>query len=541
MVAQEFDYIVVGAGSAGCVVANRLSACGQFKVLLLEAGGNDSKPIIKIPVGFVQAMSVPSINWGYKTEHEPHMGKRKLDCPRGKVLGGSSSINGMIYVRGHRADFDQWADLGCENWTYDDVLPWFKKSELNLDLKDLSSTSHDFHSSEGELSVSKGNYSHPLTDLYIKAGIEAGVRENLDFNGAEQEGIGHGVFNISSRGVRASSAQAFLPATKKRDNFTLISSAHVMKIELTHGRATGVHYEVKGKSLVAKAAKEIVLCAGAIGSAQLLQCSGIGPAEVLKKAGVEIVHELSGVGENLQDHLTVEVVCEVKNIGTANDNIKPLTFAGQLLTYIFKRKGFLSMASAHALAFIKSTPDQARPDLQIHFAPAAGEKDKSGKIVPSKVAAITSTACNLLPTSRGSVHISSADSQIAPAIQFNYIATPEDKKRMIDGVRWQRNIYKQSTLKPYITIEQRPGVEVQTDEQILDYIRNEALSIYHPVGTCKMGTDAMSVVGPRLKVHGIKGLRVMDASVMPVIVAGNTNATTIMIAERGADWVLNDA
>ena len=541
MTEQTFDYIIVGAGSSGCVMANRLSACGKYKVALIEAGGKDSSPLIKLPVGFVSAMSLKSINWRFKTSNEQHMEQRQIDCPRGKVLGGSSSINGMIYIRGHQADFDHWSQLGCKDWAYEDVLPWFKNSEAYLDINTETNHDNPYHGSDGELSVSQASYHHPLTDLYIRAGMQAGLPKNDDFNGAQQAGIGLASVNITPRGIRASSAQAFLPATKSRKNFVLISHAHVLKIALENGRATGVHYKRKGKTIIAKAAKEVVLCAGAIGSPQLLQCSGIGESNILEKAGVQVIHELVGVGENLQDHLTIDVVSKVKNIGTSNDNLKPLNFIGQLFKYLIHRKGFLSMPSAHALAFIKNTPEQSRPDLQIHFAPAAGERNAAGQVMPSKIPAITSTCCNLQPSSRGSVHINTADSTQPPTILFNYLATQDDRNKMIAAVKWQRKILEQPALSTYIVEELRPGVHINSDEQILSHIRQRALSIYHPVGTCKMGIDAMSVVDPRLKVHGIEALRVVDASVMPTIVSGNTNAACIMIAEKGANYILEDA
>lgn len=535
MPAETFDFIIVGAGSAGCVMANRLSGCGRYRVLLLEAGGRDRHPMIHIPLGFTHAMSIPSINWGFQTQAEPGLDNRTLGCPRGRVLGGSSAINGMIYIRGQRQDFDQWQQQGCDGWSYADVLPWFRKSERRL------AGGNDYHGGGGELSVTSVRYQHPVTDLYVQAGVNAGLPANADFNGPDQEGIGTGEFNITERGTRASSAQAFLAPARKHPNLTVITNAQVQKIVVENGEARAIQYFCKGQQILADATHEIVLCAGAIGSPQLLQCSGIGPAAVLEKAGVRLEHHLPGVGENLQDHLTIDLVARVQNIGTANDNLKPMNFIRQLFEYGLRRQGFLAMASAHALVFLKSTAGEPRPDLQIHFAPAAGEKTAAGRVVPSKIPAITSTACNLRPESRGSVHITHADPSRPPAICFNYLATEADQQRMVSAVKWQRDIFQQEPLQSYLDQELIPGADIVSDADILDYVRRNAISIYHPVGTCKMGQQECAVVDSRLRVRGIRRLRVADASVMPTIVSGNTNATTIMIAERGADWILAQA
>ena len=532
---KSFDYIIAGAGSVGCVLANRLSASGKHSVLLLEAGGKDWHPLIHLPLGFVHAMALPAINWGYETLAEPQLQGRKIDCPRGRVLGGSSAINGMIYIRGQREDFNAWQAQGCEGWSYNDVLPWFKKSEKHI------AGANAYHGSEGEMSVSACNYQHDLTGLYIKSGIEAGIQTNTDFNGEQQQGIGYGEYTITENGKRASSAQAFLSSVKKRSNLTIITAAQVKKILLDDGIATGLIYHHKGKEKIVKADKEVVLSSGSIGSAQILQCSGIGDETVLKRAGVPVNHHLPGVGKNLQDHLTVDVVAAVKNTGTTNDDLKPLRFIRQLIRYMFTGQGFFSMAAAPALAFINSKNQASRADLQIHFAPAAGEKNAKGIIIPAKISAITSTACCLQPKSRGHVLITAADILTPPEIQFNYLDSPEDQQKMIAAVKWQRKIFQQSPLQDFIAKEVVPGKEIQGDSAILDYVRREAKSIYHPVGSCKMGTDSDAVVDSQLRVYGIQRLRVIDASIMPNIVSGNTNATTVMIAERGSDWILQTA
>ncbi|WP_079253581.1 GMC family oxidoreductase [Endozoicomonas arenosclerae] len=531
---QQFDFIVVGGGSAGCVLANRLSACGRFQVLLVEAGGKDSNPMIHLPLGFTQAMSIPSLNWGYSTEPEKELAQRRISWPRGKVLGGCSAINGMIYIRGQKEDFDLWNE-NCSGWSYDDVLPYFKLSERN------SQGSNAFHGADGELAVRDGSFHHPLTELYCQSARRAGLQENNDFNGEQQTGVGYAQFNIDEKGRRASCARSFLKPALSRKNLTVLTEVQVEQLELNGHEVEGIRCTRKGGSMIFSARREVILCAGAINSPQILQLSGIGPESVLAKAGVKTKLNLQGVGQNLQDHLTVDVVTEVDEIGTANDNLKPLNFIRELIRYATKRQGFLSMAAAHSLAFVKSTPDQVRPDLQIHFAPASGTTNEKGQVVPSKTPAITSTACQLRPESRGSVNIINPDPLSPPEIRANYLSTENDRRAMIEAVKWQRKIFAQQPVVGHITGESLPGKQVQTDDEILDYIRSHAISVYHPVGTCKMGADPEAVVCPKLKVHGIKKLRVADASVIPTQISGNTNAACVMIAERAAQWALQDA
>ncbi len=379
----SFDFIIVGGGTAGCVLANRLSASGEHRVLLLEAGGRDWNPLIHLPLGFTQAMSIPSLNWSYSTEPEPEMKGRRMSFPCGKVLGGGSAINGMIYIRGQREDFDAWAEAGHAGWSYEEVLPYFKRGEHQL------RGANAFHGDRGELSVTDGTYAHPLAESYCRAGMEAGLPRNDDFNGARQEGVGPAQFNIDPRGRRASSARAFLGPAKGRTNLTVLTHASVDRIDLEGGRASGLHYTIKGRAGYAAARREIVLTAGTINSPALLQRSGVGPAEVLQRASIEPTHLLEGVGRNLQDHLTIDVITRVKGVSTANDNLRPHRFLGQLLRYLTRRSGFFAMAAAHVLAFMRSTPEVSRPDLQIHFAPAAGKKNADGRVVPSPIPAIT--------------------------------------------------------------------------------------------------------------------------------------------------------
>ncbi len=531
----DFDFIVIGGGTAGCVLANRLSASGRHRVLLLEAGGRDWNPLIHLPLGFTHAMSVESLNWSYTTEPESEMVGRRMSWPCGRVLGGSSAINGMIYIRGHRDDFDAWAAAGNPGWSYDEVLPYFKRGELQ------QHGASSYHGDAGELAVSDGTYPHPLSELYCQAGQHAGLPLNEDFNGAEQEGIGPAQFNIDRRGIRASAARAFLTPAKGRPNLTIHTHACAERIEIESGVATSVRYSRKGKPCIASAKREIVLAAGSLNSPKLLQLSGVGPEQVLRRAGIALTLPLEGVGRNLQDHLTVDVVARVKGVSTANDNLRPHRFLGQLVRYVLQRKGFFAMAAAHVLAFMRSTPDQRHPDLQIHFAPAAGKKNADGRVVPSPIPAITSTACYLCPESRGHLEIQSKDPGQTPAIFANYLSTENDRHKMVAAVQWQRRIFQQSPLAEIIDGEIEPGDAVQTEAEILDYVRKEAVSIFHPVGTCKMGSDPLAVVDPQLRLRGIQGLRVADASVFPCLISGNTNATVTMIAERAAEWMLEEA
>lgn len=529
-----YDFIVVGAGSAGCVLANRLSASGRYQVLLIEAGGKDRNPLIHLPLGFTQAMSVDALNWGYETEPEPELNQRRLSWPRGRVLGGSSAINGMIYIRGQKEDYNRWAET-CPGWSYKDVLPYFKRSERQQRGESF------YHGATGELSVRDGSFHHPLTDLYNQAGLSLGIPDNQDFNSSEQEGIGFGQFNIDEKGRRASCASSFLKPAMTRNNLTIVTHALVEKLEFQGYLTTGVRCLHKGKSVLFRARHEVVLSAGAINTPQILQLSGIGSESVLQKAGVPVKHALEGVGMNLQDHLTVDVIAEVASMGTANDNLKPLNFMKELVRYATRREGFLAMAAAHSLAFVKSANKEKSPDIQIHFAPACGEKNSKGKLVPSKEPAITSTACHLRPDSRGSIQIVSNDPGQAPEIRANYLSTDSDKAAMIAAVQWQRRIYESEPIRQQLKVELKPGKDVQSEDEILDYVRREAISVYHPVGTCRMGDDPGSVVSRQLKVHGIQNLSIADASIMPDLVSGNTNAPVVMIAERAAEWILQRA
>lgn len=536
---NHYDYIIVGAGSAGCALAYRLTLKSDCKVLLLEAGGRDSSPLIHIPLGFAFLMKESKINWCYRTQAEPNLNNRELPWPRGKVLGGTSSINGMVYIRGQREDFDSWAKQGNTGWSYDDVLPYFKRSEHN------TNGSNEYHGSTGPLWV--GDVADetrlPLSDLFTQAAIQVGMPHNTDFNGATQEGVG--AFQVTiHEGRRQSTARTFLKACEQRPNLEIITGALAERVLFEGSNAAGVEYSLKrgktsGATVQAHAKAEVILCGGTINSSQLLELSGIGERQRLTKLGIAVQQDLPGVGENLQDHLTVNTQYGLCNTKTFYEEAKPLAFTFNLLKYLFKRTGLLANPASQVGAFFRTSEAQTRPDAQIHFAPAASEPDKNGTLKPRP--GCTATVCHLRPESRGSVHICSSDPAVHPIIHANYLDTQGDREALIAGVRKTREIFTAAALDKYRDTELLPGKAVQSDEEILSFIRSEANSVYHPVGTCKMGADPMAVVDSRLRVHGVEGLRVADASIMPTIISGNTNAASIMIGEKCADMLLQDA
>jgi choline dehydrogenase len=527
-VADRFDYIIIGAGSAGCVLANRLTEDGTTKVLLLEAGGKDNSILVKMPAGVGSLIKAKgAFNWGFWTEEEPHLDNRKLWWPRGKGWGGSSSINGMIYIRGHARDYDQWRQMGLTGWGYADVLPYFKKSE------GLESGADPWHGGDGPLHVSHASTPNPIYRAAIEAGAQAGHMTTKDFNGFQQEGWGPYQLTVKD-GERWSSAKAYLYPALGRKNLTCEVGARTNRVLLEKGRAIGVEYVVGGQVKTAHADAEVLLAAGAVQSPQVLQLSGIGAAEDLQPHGIKVQHELKGVGANLQDHLDACLSWECPQPITAYSMTRGMKMLGTGLNYLLFKKGNGRQQMLESGAFLRSRPDLDRPDLQFHTVLAIMEDH--GKTSVGKDG-FTFHVCQLRPESRGKVGLRSADPTDDPTIFANYLATEEDRRALREGVRIGRDVAAQSALDPYRGSEHAPGKDVQTDAEIDAWIRRKAETIYHPVGTCRMGVDGdpLAVVGGDLKVQGIQGLRVVDASVMPTLIGGNTNAPTMMIAEKIAD------
>ncbi len=520
-----YDYIIVGAGSAGCVLANRLSADPSKRVLLLEAGGRDWHPFIHMPAGIAKLVNYEFINWGYETEPEPRLGNRRLYWPRGKVLGGSSSINAMCYARGHRKDYDSWAAEGNDGWSFDEVLPYFKRAE------DQERGESEFHGEGGPLSVQDLRHHNVLSDLFLDAAAEAGFPRYDDFNGSSQRGFGF--YQVTQRdGQRCSTAAGYLNPVKKRDNLTIITHAYTQRVLIENGRAVGVEFAHHGKTRREYAEGEVLLSAGAINSPQLLMLSGVGPARVLRNVGIDIVHELPGVGRNLQDHLDVCTVYKcTENITYDKTN----ELAAGLQYLLFHRgAGTSNVAEAGGFAVSGRDPDD-RPDPQFHFVPAMLDDHGRNRLEGN---GFTLHACPLRPESRGRIDLASADPSAKPLIYANYLESEQDLKVMIESVKISRRILGQKPLDRYRGDEIFPGAGAETDEEIVEFIRRKAETIYHPIGTCKMGRDDAAVVDPELRVRGLEGLRVIDASVMPTLVSGNTNAPTVMIAERASDLIL---
>ncbi len=529
------DYIIVGAGSAGCVLANRLTEDGTATVLLLEAGGKDTSPMIHIPVGYAKTLKDPKVNWLYQTEEDPGSGGRPHVWPRGKVLGGSSSINGLLYVRGQAADYDNWAQSGCTGWSHGDVLPYFKRAEGNERLKD------DLHGTDGPLNVSDITEHHPVSDAVIAAGMEAGLPFNDDCNGASQDGISYFQLTVKN-GRRWSAAMAYLRPALERSNLTVVTGAHAEKVIIDDGRATGVRFRVDGNSVKATARREVILSGGAVNSPQLLELSGIGDPEVLRAAGIEVKVAAPGVGTNLQDHYVVSMQYRLQNCVSVNELSRGWRLGREALRYATSRKGLLTMSAAHVQAYVRTRPGLDGPDVQFHILPATVDVEKfvAKQIWElEKMPGLTFAACQLRPESRGTIHIKSADPFAAPSIRPNYLADRLDQDTIVAGLRWGRVIAGQQALSPYMGDELLPGAAVVSDDDLLEFARQSGSTIYHPVGTCAMGRagDPRAVVDPELRVRGVEGLRVVDASVMPRLVSGNTNAPTIMIAEKASDMI----
>ena len=527
----EFDYVIIGAGSAGCVLANRLSADPSRRVLLIEAGPPDSYIWIHIPVGYFKTMHNPRTDWCMKTEPDPGLNGRQLQWPRGRVLGGSSSINGLLYIRGQPEDYDQWRQLGCTGWSYDDVLPFFRRSE------DQERGESEFHGAGGPLAVSDMRVQRDVCNAYIDAAEEIGIPRNDDFNGATQEGAGY--FQLTARnGRRCSAAVGYLNPAKRRPNLRVVTGALVHRIIVQEGRATGVELSADGVTQRVRAAGEVLLSAGALNSPHLLELSGIGRGEVLRDIGVPVVQELPGVGENLQDHLQARSVYKC-NRPTLNDEVNhPVRKVMIGLDYMLRRRGPMSMGASQVCIFARTHPSKATPDVQFHIQPLSADKPGDGL---HRYSAFTASVCQLRPESRGRLVPRSADPRETVAIHPNYLATLTDQQTIVDGMKLARRLAATRALSPFITEELVPGPLVQTDEEMLENARNTATTIYHPVGTCRMGTDTRAVVDARLRVQGVRGLRVVDASIMPTLVSGNTNAPAIMIGEKAASMILEDA
>ena len=531
---RAFDFVIVGAGSAGCVLANRLTASGRFSVLLLEAGPRDRYPWIRIPIGYAKTMFHPVLNWGFYTEPEPNMNGRKVYWPRGRTLGGCSSINGLIYIRGHPRDYDQWAAQGNPGWGFADVLPYFRKLEHNV------RGASELHGGDGPLWASDIVRTHPLVEALIKAANELGIPRNPDFNGPAQEGVGY--YQLTTRrGLRCSTAVAYLRPAERRSNLEVKTDAHVTRVHFDGRRATAVSYRQGGGEIRADARREVILAAGALQSPQLLQLSGIGPPELLARFGIGIVHALPGVGENLHDHLQARVVFRCTQPITTNDLLR--TWHGKLrigLDYILRRQGPMAVGINQGGMFARTRPDVERPDVQFHLATLSS--DMAGSPV-HEFSGFTMSVCQLQPQSRGTVRIKSTDTLAAPAMQPCYLSTEHDRHTLVAGIRLARRLAATRALSPFVAGEYRPGPDATTDADLLEFAKNTGGTIFHAAGTTKMGpaSDPMAVVDARLRVHGVEALRVVDCGVMPTLTSGNTNAPVIMIAEKACDMILEDA
>jgi choline dehydrogenase len=534
---DQYDYVIIGAGSAGCILANRLSACGKYSVLLLEAGGKDNYPWIDIPVGYLFTINNPRTDWCMEIEPDPGLNGRTIGYARGKVLGGCSSINAMIYMRGQKSDFDHWARLGNQGWSWDEVLPVFKKSE------DYQHGADEFHGTGGEVRVEERRVNWEILEAWRNAAAQSGIPKIDEFNRGDN--FGNAYFQMTQkRGQRWSASKGFLRPIIKRKNLTVKTHVHVEKIVFDDSNntltATGVQVKLKnGQRGIFSANKEVIISAGAVASPQLLQLSGVGNKDLLSKYNIELKHELNGVGENLQDHLQIRSIYKVCNTITLNQRVGSIFGKIKMgLEYLLFKTGPLTMPPSQLGAFAKSDDSYESANIEWHVQPLSLEKFGSPL---HSFNAITPSVCNLRPSSRGHIRIKSADPQVPPAITTNYLSTDEDKKIAIDGLKFTRKIMASAAMSPFEPEEWKPGAHIQSEADLAKAAGDLGTTIFHPVGTCKMGSDEMAVVSDCLKVHGINHLRIVDASIMPTITSGNTNAPTIMIAEKGAEFILQDA
>lgn len=530
---SQFDFVIAGGGTAGCVLANRLSEDPGVSVCLLEAGPADTNPLIHAPIGILWMMRSKVLNWNFETEAETTLNGRRLFWPRGRTLGGSSSSNAMCYIRGHAKDYDAWAALGNRGWSFAEVLPYFKRSQHQ------ERGASSWHGVGGPLNVADPRSPNKLSHVFTQACAELGVPVNHDFNGAEQEGAG--LYQVMQKnGRRCSAARGYLDPARQRKNLTIITDAHTCRILFDGAQAVGVEYQKQGQRLVVHAKKEVLLAAGVLQSPQLLMLSGVGPREALHKLNIPVVVDLPGVGQNLQDHLDVTMVQSCKK--AVSLGITPRTVAAgipNLLRYLFAGRGMFTSNGAEATAFVKSTPQEPLPDLQFQFVPAR-MRNHGRDLGFMRGEGYSLHVCQLRPQSRGAVTLTSTDPFQPVSISPQYLSHPDDVETMLKGVKWIRKILSAKAFDSYRGVEMVPGPSVTSDTDLRQFIRNKAESIYHPVGTCKMGHDAMSVVDDALRVHGLRGLRVIDASIMPLLVGGNTTAPTVMIAEKAADLIKAD-